>query len=282
MPGRLIINSDDFGLCPGVNMAVKQAHIDGVLTSATVMANMPAAKEAVKIGKQMPSLGIGVHLNLTEGKCVSSEKDIQPLLNNEGEFVFSPISLAVSALFRKSLRRAVEIELAAQIQWLIDKGITPTHLDSHKHIHAFPAIYTMIIRLAKRFGIRAIRWPFEPVRFCGPYCPRPPKGGPKRARLLRAMAKINRRQNSEFIKNDFFIGLAHTGKIELDYYKMVAGSGFAGVTELMTHPAFKDGLDPAKTRLLQQRKLELDALCSDETKKVITEAGIVLTHYGKL
>ncbi|MGA2094374.1 MAG: ChbG/HpnK family deacetylase, partial [Sedimentisphaerales bacterium] len=71
MDGRLIINADDFGLCRGVNKGIAEAHATGVLTSATLMANMPAAEEAVEIAHKLSNLGVGVHLNLTEGKPLS-------------------------------------------------------------------------------------------------------------------------------------------------------------------------------------------------------------------
>ena len=63
MTARMIINADDFGLCEGVNKAVFEAHTRGVLTSATIMANMPAVDEAIAIAKKTPSLGVGVHLD---------------------------------------------------------------------------------------------------------------------------------------------------------------------------------------------------------------------------
>lgn len=71
MAGRLIVNADDFGFCEGVNRAVKQAHTGGILTSTTTMAGMPAAAQAIESACQMPDLGVGVHLNLTEGTSVS-------------------------------------------------------------------------------------------------------------------------------------------------------------------------------------------------------------------
>jgi len=96
------------------------------------------------------------------------------------------------------------------------------------------------------------------------------------------MAKINRWQNNKFIKNDMFLGVAHTGKIDTDFWQQVAKNSFGGVVEVMTHPGFVDGLDQVRTRLIEQRQVELKALCSEETKKNLTEANIELTHYGKL
>jgi len=89
MAGRLIVNADDFGLCEGVNRAVKQAHTEGILTSATIMAGMPAAAQAVQLAREMPALGVGVHLNLFDASPVSEDKRIKVLLNSNGEFALS-------------------------------------------------------------------------------------------------------------------------------------------------------------------------------------------------
>ena len=77
MSAKLIINADDFGLCRGVNKAVVEAHTTGVLTSATIMANMPASDEAIVIAKKTPTLGVGVHLNVTDGKPLSLDSDVR-------------------------------------------------------------------------------------------------------------------------------------------------------------------------------------------------------------
>ncbi len=81
---KLIINADDFGLCRGVNSAVAKAHNEGVLTSATLMANMPGAAEAVEIAKKTPSPGVGVHLNGLECPARSGDNQVKILLNNKG------------------------------------------------------------------------------------------------------------------------------------------------------------------------------------------------------
>jgi len=107
MAGRLIVNADDFGLCEGVNRAVKQAHTEGILTSATIMAGMPAAAEAVELAGEMPSLGVGVHLNLTEGTPVSRDRQVEVLLDAGGEFYLSLGKLAVKSVLSKAFRRTL-------------------------------------------------------------------------------------------------------------------------------------------------------------------------------
>ncbi len=96
------------------------------------------------------------------------------------------------------------------------------------------------------------------------------------------MAKINRMQNSGPFKTDVLLGIAHTGKIDVNFFKAVALYNPAQTAEVMTHPGLPDGLDPAKTRLVSQRMVELEALCSDRTKQYLKDAGIKLVHYGKL
>jgi len=282
MEKRIIINADDFGLSDGVNKAVVQAHTDGVLTSATIMANMSAAEEAVKMARKLPTLGVGVHLNLTEGRPLSKEADVQTLLDAGGKFACSPTKLALFSLAGPKRRSAIRTELAAQIQSVVDKGLKPTHLDSHKHIHSFPAIFSIVCELARRFGIPAIRWPFEPKELSRMPWPLPGQGGKKRAGLIRTMAKINYVQNSAFLKNDALLGVAHTGRIDVSFFRAVALYNSAPTAEVMTHPGFADGLDAEKTRLVRQRKVELQALCSEKTKQYFKDAGIKLVHYGQL
>ncbi len=171
---------------------------------------------------------------------------------------------------------------AVEMARVVDRGIKPTHLDSHKHIHSFPAIYQIVCTLAKRFGIAAIRWPFEPKAVSAMPWPLLSEGGRERARLVRIMARINRLQNSNFLKNDVFLGVAHTGKIDVSFFRTVAMYSSAAVAEIMTHPGFVEGMENVRTRLIQQRRVELDALCSEKTKQYIRDAGIKLVHYGQI
>jgi hopanoid biosynthesis associated protein HpnK len=281
MDRRIIINADDFGLCSSVNQAVAQAHTDGVLTSTTIMANMPAAEAAIKLAKQMPGLGVGVHLNLFQGKPLSKDGSINCLLNTDGDFALTPAKLSFLSIVRRKIRNAIRKELAAQIQWVIDNGLKPTHLDSHKHIHSFPAIFPIVCGLARRFEIAAIRFIFEPKQLSAMPWPLPSEGGRKRARTARIMAKINRIQNSDFLKTDCLLGVAHMGKIDVNFFKAVALYNSAATAEIMTHPGLDDDLQNKKSGM-HQRKGELQALCNERTKQYFKDAGIKLVHYGQL
>jgi hopanoid biosynthesis associated protein HpnK len=282
MVKTVVINADDFGLCEGVNKGIVKAHTEGVLTSATIMANMPTASEAVEIAKNLPSLGVGVHLNITDGKPLSKEPCVKYLLDSQGEFRRSAGKLALISIVSSTTRKAIEAEFSAQIQWAINNGIQPTHLDSHKHIHSFPVIFSIVCRLAKQFKIRAIRFTFEPKQLCRQPWPMTTEENRKNAGTIRMMAKINKLQNRSFFKTEALLGIAHTGKIDFSFLKAVVLYNPVQISEVMTHPGFLQGLDPTKTRLIQQRKTELDALCSEKVKQFFKDAGIKLVHYGQL
>jgi chitin disaccharide deacetylase len=282
MERRLIINADDFGFCESVNKGIVEAHTKGVLTSTTIMANMPATEQAADLAKNLPSLGVGVHLNLTAGKPLCQQASVKLILDSQGHFVLSPGKLALASLITGKVRTAIETELASQIQWLIDKGIKPTHLDSHKHIHAFPTIFPIVCRLAKRFSIPAIRYAYEPKQVSQIPWPVTDNESRKRASLVRTMAKINRWQNPALFRTDALLGVAHVGKINAAFMRAVSLYNIASTAELMTHPGYTYDLDATRTRLVKQREIELAALCDEKTKHYFKDAGIKLVHYGQL
>lgn len=280
MSAKMIINADDFGLCEGVNRAIAKAHSTGVLTSATIMANMPASNEAIELAKKTPTLGVGIHLNVADGKPVSSDSAVEPLLDDSGEFKYSAYKLAFKTLISKKILKAIEVELAAQIASVIDRGIKPTHLDSHKHFHCFPPVYRIVCSLAADFGIGAVRWPWEPATVCFGDWPKVDFKDKMRAFLARQMAINCQKLDNRFIKNDVFFGIAHTGRIDDAFWSEISRTQFVGVAEVMTHPGYPEGL--GKTRLVEQRKIELKWLCAAATKDLLKQAGIELVHYGNI
>jgi chitin disaccharide deacetylase len=81
---RLIVNADDFALTKRVREGIAGAHRHGIVTSTTLMANGAAFEAATALSRQMPRLGIGVHLNLSEGTSISPAFKIPSLLNARG------------------------------------------------------------------------------------------------------------------------------------------------------------------------------------------------------
>src|SRR5207253_4402824 len=129
----------------------------GIVTSASLLANGPAFAGGAEAARSAPGLGIGVHLNLSDGPPVADRKTVRSLLNGDGKFAGGPESLLLRRARRGIALAEVETEWDAQICKIRDAGIAPTHLDGHKHVHMLPGLFEIALRLAKRSGIAAFR-----------------------------------------------------------------------------------------------------------------------------
>jgi predicted glycoside hydrolase/deacetylase ChbG (UPF0249 family) len=163
--GRIILSADDFGLTLGVNRGIIKAFNHGLIRSASLMANAVAFQDAVNCLKANPGLDVGIHLTLVEERPLLSVSDIPSLVDKDG-YLFKDCFKFLSRFFIGRVKlEHIEIELDAQFQRLIKKGIKISHIDSHQHIHMIPAILNVVIRLAKKYGINKIRCPlrFNPL-----------------------------------------------------------------------------------------------------------------------
>jgi predicted glycoside hydrolase/deacetylase ChbG (UPF0249 family) len=154
---NLIVNADDFGWTEGVNRGIVETFRNGIVTSTSLLANGAAFADALEKASSAPGLGVGVHLNLSDGAPVADRESVTSLLNDEGEFAGGPESLLLRRARRGLLLGEVEREWEAQIEKVRDAGIEPTHLDGHKHVHMLPGLFEIALKLAKRHEIGAIR-----------------------------------------------------------------------------------------------------------------------------
>lgn len=285
---QLILNADDFGLTRGVNEGIIRAHRDGILTSATLMACADAFDHAVDLAKANPRLGVGCHLVLVGGKAVAPLDDIPTLADEDGRMPES-LGVFVTRLSSGRIRlQEIERELRAQIQKIRSAGIEPTHLDTHKHTHAHPAVMGALGRVAQEFGITRVRKPMEDLRDSWESSRIKGLGISKEllaAAAARAAApwfhSVARKYGLR--SPDYFLGLAMTGHLGPEALRRMIGAVREGSTEIMLHPGICDSdLQKLETRLLQQRSAEMEALIDPGIKSVIEERGIRLITYGDL
>ena len=154
---NLIVNADDLGWTAGVNRGIAEAHRHGIVTSASLLANGSAFASGVEVARSTPGLGVGVHLNLSDGAPVAARELVTSLVNDAGEFEGGPENLLLRIASRGLALHEVEQEWEAQIEKVRDAGIQPTHVDGHKHVHMLPGLFEIALRLAKRYAIAAIR-----------------------------------------------------------------------------------------------------------------------------
>ena len=272
-----IINADDFGFSEAITAGILQAHREGVVTSTTLAANMPAAESAVAQLADAPDLGVGVHLNACQGPPLSDEGR-EHLAGPDGQMAHTGDGLLKAAMFSRRIRDAIEAEFDAQIRWAIDHGLTPTHLDSHRHVHGLPAIFKRVIRLARRYDIAFVRRYREalPGRDW-------PQAEPKQRRITKWLGRFGR-LHSLSAKGRLLTtgtwGVAHTGSIDAAWLIRAAQRLADGVTEIMTHPGQADDLPAGQSRLGDARPGELAALCDPRVRDAFERAGVRRIHYG--
>ncbi len=271
---KLIINADDLGFTRGINRGIFEAAAAGTLTSASMMVNSPGWDDALarlRSSKRPPS--VGLHLNLTVGAPLTRAPS---LIGPDRRFLPFP-RFVMRALCGMLDLRDVEIETRAQLRTLIDAGVSPTHLDSHRHVHLLRGIRGVVAAVAVEFGIRIVRAPLEPL-MCNTHCI---NGSMKKVALLAARASDTRPSHAS--PRIHFRGISLRG-----------GDGFAsdlftlltklpvGVTELMVHPGYSCSSLAALDSYSVEREIELHALTSPELLRRIHASDIELTNFAAL
>jgi hopanoid biosynthesis associated protein HpnK len=260
---RLIVNGDDFGLTAGVNRAIVELHRAGVLTSTSLMAKAAATDEAIELALATPSLGVGCHVVLVDGEPVLPPGEIPTLVNRSTGCFHTSMTSFLMRLFTGRIRSAeIEAEAAAQIALLQARGLPLTHIDSHKHVHMFPAVLRPVLWAAKAAGIRAVRNPFEPE-----WAIRATAGATwarcAQVSVLHRLHSACRQIIAEkgFATTDGTIAMVGTGILNAVTLRHLLSELPAGAWELVTHPGYNDAdLQKVHTRLRASRDIERDAL----------------------
>ncbi len=153
---HLIVTADDYGRSAWINEAIERSITSGIVTSTSVMANFPDASRVAYLASTLPDVSIGLHLNLTVGRPISPWRDVPSLVGVDGKFW--PLPTFVKRLLTGRLRRTeISREVEAQVNALASTGVVVNHLDSHQHIHVFPAVTRALLEIGSRFGITTIR-----------------------------------------------------------------------------------------------------------------------------
>jgi predicted glycoside hydrolase/deacetylase ChbG (UPF0249 family) len=270
---RLIVNADDFGFTPSVNAGIVEAHLRGIVTSASMFVNLPGWEDGIAHMASLRSVGnrlsIGLHLNLLIGSPVTH----CPSLTNHRTGVFHSFrTLIARALLHRVDANEIEAECTAQLQRLADVGIRATHVDSHRHTHGFPGFYAPVARAAERAGIRFVRVPLEPF-------------------------STGRRSLPVFLKKLYMhnvlrraaggrppvpsVGMSLTGDPQFgrDIVRLV-GALSPGTWELMVHPGYTSPELVQLDGYAAAREDELAALVDPATADQIRECGVELISFA--
>lgn len=251
MPSFLIVNADDFNLTAGVTRGILEAHQRGIVTSTTVMVNLPGLERSRDLARETSRLGLGLHLNLTFGRPVLPPAKVASLVDGTGCFIRNPGRVGEAGDLSE-----IREELAAQAEWFETVfGCRPSHLDTHHHVHRHPQIFEVVLDLAGALGI--------PLRAFTPEM----AGRIRRRRLPAADRAVGDVGPDAFWQPGSLLAFLRNLP--------------PGITELMCHPGYADAALAASS-YCAQREVELRALCDPRVKDALMAAGVQCIAYRDL
>ena len=271
---RLIVDADDFGISPGVNKGIIEAHTSGVVTSASLMVNLPAAKEAAAMAQAYPGLEVGLHLNLTCGTPLTSARALK---RKQGDFL-TPAILFSRLFTSATARKQAAAEISAQVEAYLNLGLPLSHLCGHHHIHVHPMLAPVVAKLASMHGV-PVRLPIEP---------RLPKPWQSRAVMALAIHGLALKASACFrhraiARPAYFVGHLLRGRTFSTANVLSAVRAIPhGTSELMCHPGYGDSGLGRLTSLTAERVYELETLTDPRLREGLLDLGIELGRWHDL
>jgi predicted glycoside hydrolase/deacetylase ChbG (UPF0249 family) len=266
------VNADDLGLHPGINAGIFESHHQGIVTSASLCPNGAAFDDAVCGLRQAPRLAVGIHLTLV-GSETPLSADL-PTLAPSGRLPHTFAQLFRGLAFGRVRREEMAAEMAAQVARALDAGASITHLDSHQHVHLHPTILPLVVDLARRFGIRAVRAARRVV----------PVRGLRAAVVGLLSWPANARVRAAGLRTpDTFVGADDSGRLDEARLTRLIADLRSGTSELLCHPGRGTGAIAATYSDWGFRwDDERQALTAPTARAALERAGVALITYRDL
>ncbi|GBQ05966.1 hopanoid biosynthesis-associated protein HpnK [Saccharibacter floricola] len=265
-PRRAIISADDFGMSYEVNEAIECAHRNGVLTTTSLMVAAPAAEDALRRARRLPSLKVGLHLVTIEGDSVLK---LPAITDDDGWFGRDQLKLGVEYFFSPRARSAMKREIEAQFRAFSRTGIPLDHANAHKHMHLHPTIGRMLIETGQVHGLKAVRTPAEPAAPLGMQTSIGDRALWYWTHLLRAQIR-----HAKMKTNDSCFGLRWSGHMTPQRIQSLIPRLPAGVSEIYFHPATAQNASMAALMPGYDQEGELAALLAPQTRELLEQHSI--------
>src|SRR5580704_8334730 len=173
------------------------------------MVTGPAATDAIARARAMPSLRVGLHLVLVDGRPALPAAQIPGLVDADGFFRNGMARAGAAMFFLPHVRRQLAAEIEAQFRAFAATGLTLDHVNTHKHFQLHPTIGAMMMDIGKRHGARAAR----------------------------TLAFRGRFRRNGFLVPDRVYGLKWSGEMTLERVQVILDGLPEGLSEIYMHPA---------------------------------------------
>ena len=285
----LIINADDYGVCTETNKAVEQIFNEGTISATTIMTPCPGAEDGVARAKTNPKIKMGLHITTTaewkdvwgQWGSVAPKEQVRSLLDENGKFKTNAQDFLENAKAEE-----VAIEMEAQYRFLADRGILPTHADSH---------------MGTVYGLSGPSFMKETLEFCAKY--KLPFRFPKSLDNVKQIARTESLPDSLIKAHEQIVGTAAALGIklvdclftntvpfpELTSYEKLKESYFNiisnlpdGVSEIFLHPSLENSPMGKNNPVWFARVWEYKLLLDDDLRRHIEKEGLTLITYPEI
>jgi len=233
----LIITADDFGLAPDLDRGIRQGIEQGLLSHVSLVANTNSLRESALFLKNQSKASAGIHLNLTDGKPLLETRSLRPLVDGSGRFLGLHRRVLLALIARPQLLRAVEEEWRAQIEAIRSWDLRVWQLNCHGHLHCFPRLFRLVIKLAHDYGIPFVRllheWPCISRLWHSP------------KRWFKSWTITVLSQMSRLLITDAGLtrlcpcrGVSDSGHLTMERFEEILGEFPIGITEFVCHPGY--------------------------------------------
>lgn len=284
---RLVVSGDDFGAATEVNEGIVRAHRDGILTSTSLMVTGDAVGHAVALARATPTLAVGLHLVMAQGRPAAPPAEIRRLVNARGAFEDTPVLNGFryawawcSRAGRDQLRR----ELRAQLDAYVATGLPLAHVDGHLNMHLHPLVLPLLLELAPAYGIRAMRLSRESLGAALRWDPRHRVRKTSEGAIFHVLAALAapRLRAAGIVSTERVYGMHQTGHIDEAYVLHVLETLPPGTSELYCHPAVGQAAVMAPYQHGYDHQGEVAALTSPRVRAAVAATGVELTTYQAL
>jgi hopanoid biosynthesis associated protein HpnK len=266
------VTADDFGFATPINEAVEIAHRDGILGAASLMVGGEAAADAVERARRLPTLRVGLHVVVVDGRPVLPRAAVPDLVDAEGRFDSRLLRAGFRFFFLPRVRRQLHAEIRAQCAAFRATGLRLDHVNGHRHMHLHPTVLSAILAAARDDTvIPAVRVPAEPLSAAR---------GTSAGRYLAALARTVllapwlalmrwRLRRAGVRSNRYVLGLSDSGAMTEDVWLRLLAHLPAGATEIYCHPATSTASPVPLPMPVGRHVAELHALCSARVRAAL-------------
>ena len=240
------------------------------------MVSAAAAADGIARARRFPTLRVGLHLVLVDGRPTLPPERVPDLVDASGHLRKDLARLGLDICARPSVRAQLRTEIEAQFRAYRETGLALDHVNAHRHFHLHPVVANDIISIGQHYGMRGLRVPREPVAVLARIESSTRRGPPFVAPWIKLLSHRVRRAGLR--SPDFVFGLAWSGSMSVTRLGGLLRHLPLGSTEIYLHPATHDDFSGSAEGY--RYAVELTALLDPDITTLVLRPDVALGGYA--